>query len=876
MRTVYFTICSNNYFAYARTLFQSLARSGVDGDLHCFLADDFTDRPRVEGFGFTVTAVNDCDIPTLWDMAFRYNVVEFNTAIKPFCVSYLFRKGYTRVIYVDPDLYFVRAPSELTELLDAGENLVLTPHICEPLEDGRDPDDLRIMQTGIYNLGFGAWQLSNDVENLIRWWERRLAADCVIDLPRGIFVDQKYMDLGPAFVSRSTILRHPGYNAAYWNLAHRKIRKVDKEWHANDDRLCFFHFSGVVPNNRSVFSKHQNRFVASDLGPLRELLDEYLDALAKNDHELYARIPYAYDKLPNGASITPEMRQVYREFPERPEAPRAEIFSRDLDRFIAPARGVTHERSAPISRIMLQVWRARPDLQSAFPLSSIQSRLDYLSWWVDTAKREHGVPEQLIAPAHDVLKRDTQVSKLARAPIRSRLRRLAGSGLASARFLATGISRTEITKPYRHLPIEWRVAIRRLAGMPVPAEFSRVGANEPKRRDHVISSHALDRNLKRGVGVFGYFQLQNGVGAAGRRTLAAIEATGFETGSYTIPTGRSFLDGRAPGKLGGRSPFLVNVFHANADNTVHLPQIIDPRNFERTYRVGFWAWELSNFPVEWLAAFDNVDEVWVPSEFVRHAVQQRTTKPVVIIPHPVPDRGRPTVDRDALGLPDSRTIILSALDLDSYAARKNPLASVSAFVRAFPSARADSPILVVKVHGGASMSDRDALLRDVSTHQNVMLIDRTLTDDEMWSLHCYSDIFISLHRSEGFGLNIAEAMLTGSATVATNYSGNIDFLDSELGHPVGFSMVPVKQGEYPFGSGQWWAEPDVSDATRGLKVLVEQPELRKRLGAAARARILKRYSTEAVATLMRDRLQWILEEVVPSRMAHTAHPNMAQ
>lgn len=859
MKTAFFTICSNNYLAYARTLFESLRRSGESGEAFCFLADDRGGDNLYEGAPFRVVLASDCGVPSFWDMAFRYDVMELNTALKPFCIRYLFDElHFERVVYVDPDLYFLSPIAEVHEAFARGAEVILTPHICAPLEDGYDPDDLRIMQTGIYNLGFGGWRNSPASRELVDWWCRRLLEGCVVDLPRGIFVDQKYMDMAPAFVERTCILRHPGYNLAYWNLAHRSVRMAGGEWLANEQPLRFVHFSGVVPADRTIFSKHQNRYAASDIGPLRALLNEYLDRLSANGMEASSAIPYAYNRLANGDPIIPEMRALYRRLTRSNTRSRAELFGEDYAIYNAVTPALPTDRQAPITNMMYEVWCARPDLQSAFPLQSRGDRFEFLRWWADTAAKEHNVTTPMLEPASDALRHRPAKRGQAHRPYRAR--RLASEIERTIANVTTrvGFSRDlGIRRTYRRLPIVWRIRVREFLGLPVPRGASTLRFLESTVQLSRGASQAPRRSLRHGAGVFGYLNMASGVGEAGRRTYQALARVEIPCSAHGIP-GHAPTPGSSIYPVGGVSDYYVNIFQLNADNTMMLDSLVDVRNLEGTYRIGYWAWELPVFPRAWLAALENVDEIWAPSEFVAHAVRQCTKKPVFRVPHPVPERASPYMDRKSFGLPEGALVFLSAFDFNSFAARKNPLGSITAFREAFPRGREGNEVLVVKCHGqGAGKQARDEMVSRLRAEPDIIVIDETLSPEEMLGLQSQSDVFLSLHRSEGFGLNIAEMMLLGKPVVATNFSGNVDFLDDTCGMPIGFSMVPVREGEYPFGKGQWWSEPDIASAATAIKRLAADRDLRKSLGDRGRARMLERFSYQVVGRKMAERIDQI-------------------
>jgi hypothetical protein len=160
--------------------------------------------------------------------------------------------------------------------------VVLTPHLTAPLADDRHPSDLSILQSGTYNLGFVAMRRCDDTARLLRWWQGKLERDCVVDIPRGLFTDQKWMDLVPGFCARTVVERHPGWNVAYWNLAHRQVDPGPSGFTVNGQPLFFFHFSGYDPRSASI-SKHQDRFTLAACTPAtQQLFALYTERLARS------------------------------------------------------------------------------------------------------------------------------------------------------------------------------------------------------------------------------------------------------------------------------------------------------------------------------------------------------------------------------------------------------------------------------------------------------------------------------------------------------------------------------------------------------------------------------------------------------------------
>jgi glycosyltransferase involved in cell wall biosynthesis len=256
-----------------------------------------------------------------------------------------------------------------------------------------------------------------------------------------------------------------------------------------------------------------------------------------------------------------------------------------------------------------------------------------------------------------------------------------------------------------------------------------------------------------------------------------------------------------------------------------------------------------------MKAFDHLDEVWVPSKFVYDAVAPASTKPVAIFPHAVPSIEPPaTYDRNYFGLRPDAFVILVAFDLNSHLTRKNPQGAIEAVRRAFGSAAKPNVQLVIKLHGLGFSNARKKVHKALGGFPEAVIIDRVLSREEMWGLQACCDVYLSLHRSEGFGLNIAECMALGKCVIATNYSGNTDYFDKTCGAPVGYSLIRVGKSDYIFPENQYWAEPDIDEAARLLRRAAEDAAWRASLGRAARIRIVTTLSYEAVGKRIVERL----------------------
>jgi SAM-dependent methyltransferase len=321
---IVFTICSKNFFGYALSLRAFLEAHDSSLTFYVALCDSPDDFDSAQ-FPFRVISIDQLGIPNFEIMRAQYNITELNTSIKPFMFSYLFdRHPGQAIVYLDPDIMAMSPFEELIERLNGGANCVLTPHLLEPAEFA-EMDDGKFLVYGIYNLGFCAFRDTPQVRRVISWWGRRLESHCIIDLEHGLFVDQKWADLLPAYIDNTSILRHPGYNVAYWNLSQRRVRLVGDTWMVNGQPLRFFHFSGNKIEDPRVFSRHSSEFNMDNIGDAKLLLDVYRSSVYRHGHLYFSTIPYAFSW--NGAgghnAHTPRSVSEAREnvFPEAPYLP---------------------------------------------------------------------------------------------------------------------------------------------------------------------------------------------------------------------------------------------------------------------------------------------------------------------------------------------------------------------------------------------------------------------------------------------------------------------------------------------------------------------------------------------------------------------------
>ncbi|MGI4976879.1 MAG: glycosyltransferase [Janthinobacterium lividum] len=343
-----------------------------------------------------------------------------------------------------------------------------------------------------------------------------------------------------------------------------------------------------------------------------------------------------------------------------------------------------------------------------------------------------------------------------------------------------------------------------------------------------------------GMVVGGEIGRASGLGEAARLMLRGLEALGLPAHALQAGLRVPGDAAEAPAGPGGQGerppPGLPLLLHVNAPL---LPAALLrlPRGLLRGRRVvGHWAWELPVAPPDWRAGTGFVHEVWAPSRFTAQALEALMPGRVRVVPYPIAAAPpRPSaLGRADFGLPGAAVVTLVSFSLASSFARKNPLAAIAAHRAAFGD-RADR-VLVVKTGSPDRHAGDMALLHAAAEGAaNIRFETRVLPMADSHALTACADIVLSLHRSEGFGLVPAEAMLLGRCVVATDWSATAEFLDAGCGVPVPFRLVPARDPRGVFeAEGAVWADADVGAAARALHDLAGDPGRRAALGEAAR------------------------------------------
>ena len=365
--------------------------------------------------------------------------------------------------------------------------------------------------------------------------------------------------------------------------------------------------------------------------------------------------------------------------------------------------------------------------------------------------------------------------------------------------------------------------------------------------------------LEPGLNLVGLFRYELGIGEAARLNARALEAAKIPHAKVEAP----FVCNAAPDNRefeGGYAKTLskcINLFHFNAPEMRAVHQSWPGVFRNGQYNIGFWFWELSRLPDSWKPFLKGLDEIWVASEIVREVVSRVSPVPVYNVGLPVVVPGGAGKGRLSFGLPEDKFLLLCTYDLNSYSSRKNPEGVIEAFIRA--SARNPNLHLVLKVNHPEHYPHQ---LRELQARfpENATILAGTFSRGELSDLQACCDAFISLHRGEGFGLNIAECMALGKPVIATAYSGNMEFMTAGNSCPVDYSMVRIEETEGSYEKAQEWAEPSIPDAVDWILKLAEDPAFYEGISKQAKADIAEKWSPERIGERLNRHYQRILSE----------------
>lgn len=383
--------------------------------------------------------------------------------------------------------------------------------------------------------------------------------------------------------------------------------------------------------------------------------------------------------------------------------------------------------------------------------------------------------------------------------------------------------------------------------------YSDIQIDKPEsRRSSTSSCSQTQSPASIGWSVVGYARAELGVGEAGRRVSQSMALTGLPWEMIGVSVGpQSRQDHTYAGVLAEVPSYDNALICVNADQTERIVKMLDLDQLPGK-RVGYWFWELEEFPDHHRSALDYVDEVWVASEFTRASVASVTKKPVRVVPLPVETQNRTKTPftRTQLGVPEDKTVFLVNFDYLSTMERKNPIAAIDAYCEAFED-HGKTCLLVKSINGNLRPLERERVRLALRGRSDIILRDGYVTSSQMQGIIELVDCVVSLHRSEGYGLNLVDAMASGTPVIATGYSGNLGFMDDTSALIVPYTIAEVGQNAAPYNPTATWAEPDLEHAARAMRRVVDDRAGVEQMVATA-LRQLERFSPARVADVLKE------------------------
>lgn len=514
----------------------------------------------------------------------------------------------------------------------------------------------------------------------------------------------------------------------------------------------------------------------------------------------------------------------------------------------APADGafdVTIDNiSVEMTVLMGLVWRHRSDVQILFDIHSSEGRMRYCLWFVTHGVSEMGLgslvsPEwrkRLLMPLPNGLSPLALIAWHAREDLQEAFDPRTPAGVSGLR---------NWTFDTLHSDINWSW----LLSAPIKCDRNQRWQTQP---DSII-----------GVNLIGFAKGELGIGEDVRMAVAACEAAGIPYSVVNIAPGPNTrqtdtsLDKHISAP--SRAPYPINIFCLTGFETFRVFFEHGPHLFANRVNIGWWPWELPVWPIAWQSVLDMMDEIWAATHFTREMYAKVAPDKTIYMPMSVSIARSQRTSRRQLGLPATKFLFLYIFDFNSYLARKNPFAAVKSFRRAFPASDTSVGLVLKTMNSNPKNPVWRRFLRECAKDDRIIVLEKTLERGEVLGLIDACDAYVSLHRSEGFGRTLAEAMLFGKPVVGTDFSGNVDFLTPETGFPVNWSRRPVKPHEYPFvtdADNAWWAEPDISHAAQQLRTArnaVQDKQFLKKIRSFAQ----HEFAPERIGILMKRRLEEI-------------------
>jgi hypothetical protein len=807
------TLATRSRMAQARCLARSLARQRADWTLDVVLlaGEDVVEAAASEDGLRVRSAARELDLDVETLLA-RYQEDDLEILLVPLLLARYAQRTGEPVLHLPSSAWVLDGLEPIEQALRT-RSIVLVPRMTADVpNDGLEPSRTQMERAGRIDETVIAIDGSGRAEGFLVWWgqqaERALGS---LDARHSGWRPEdrpwlaRFLELAPARFS-AAVLDDPGCNLSMWNLhVHELLEGEDGVIVDGVRPVQFLNLPGFDPTRPHRLNAIASRARVSRSPVLHELVEAYAAELIAAGWQDAEHREDVGRRLADGLVYDDSLRAMYASALALGED-FGDIFERaGGERFMAwllePApRGGAHG----ISRYVFhRVGRDRPDVMRAYPDLDGVDGPAFVAWCRAFGNDELAIPERFMpAPA--------------------------GATTGAAPVVADGPDATADVS----------------AGSPP-------GSASPDRASTAADAPA--------VRVTGYLGHTLGLGAAARGYVQALGAAGVPVTTATVPLHHLELPVQLAAEYGrhgfedlvhsGRHGF--EIVAVNADELPDLVARLGESYFDGP-RIGIWGWETNAIPDRWQRAFALVDEIWVYSRFMAENIGAATSLPVVALPPPVEVPEEPAQPM-RLGIPEGFTFLF-VFDYLSTIQRKNPVGLIEAFRQAF--APGEGPRLLIKtINGPLRPLAEEEVLWAAHGREDVHVIDRSLSGEELRGLMAACDCYVSLHRSEGFGLTMAEAMAIGKPVIGTGYSGNVDFMNAENSFLVDYTIGRVGPECEIYPPEGEWAEPSVEHGAQLMREVYRDRERATRVGERARQDVARILSPQATGAAMRGRLE---------------------